>query len=288
MDELLKAALAGAVAAAGGDRAPGVRRRTGHPGGHPSPARRHLRGWLAGHGDCRLRHRFPSLPGQAGGTKRLRRVAGADRPCHRGHRHRHRAGERRRVDRGRHPGGGWPLQPDAQGFGAGRVGLLRPGCQPCTLVRGCGCTWSAPCTARPVAVAPTGARPPTARCSWTCRPSSHTWSPSGQGSSCWWPTSTTTAARSRASWQSRACGRCDRRARANPNGLACRCSSRRGSRSSRSTTPSRATRPGAPRRSHARGRVGSGLGAHPGLTAAIWHHHQTGQATLRSLVAHDH
>jgi len=97
MDELLKAALAGAVAAAGGDRAPGVRRRTGHPGGHPSPARRHLRGWLAGHGDCRLRHRFPSLPGQAGGTKRLRRVAGADRPCHRGHRH----------DTARGSGDGW-------------------------------------------------------------------------------------------------------------------------------------------------------------------------------------
>jgi hypothetical protein len=34
--------------------------------------------------------------------------------------------------------------------------------------------------------------------------------------------------------------------------------------------------------------VGSGLAAHPGLTAAIWHHHQTGQATPRPLVADDH
>jgi hypothetical protein len=140
----------------------------------------------------------------------------AHRPCHRGHRHRHRAGERRRVDRGRHPGGGWPLQPDAQGFGAGRVGLLRPGCQPCTPVLGLRlhlvCTRHGPAgrrrAGRRQGRRPRGAAGPAGR------PATPGRRPARGG--CWWPTSTTTAARSRASRPSRACGCCDRRARANP------------------------------------------------------------------------
>jgi hypothetical protein len=143
MDELLKAALPGAVAAAGGDRVQGVRRRTGHPGGQPSPARRHLRGWLACHGDC---------------TKRLRRVAGLI-----GH-----AIGAIATDTALGSGDGWIV--DATPVEGGRSNQTLKGsalagwacsgrgASPARRFWGCGCTWSAPGTARPVAVAPAGAK----------------------------------------------------------------------------------------------------------------------------------
>jgi hypothetical protein len=62
------------MAATGGDRAQAQRRRAGDIGGHPGPARLHLRSPRLRYAGRHLRHLFPYLPGQSGYNKRLRRT----------------------------------------------------------------------------------------------------------------------------------------------------------------------------------------------------------------------
>jgi hypothetical protein len=162
-------AAAGAMAAARGHPAQAQRRRAGHPGGHAGPAGLHLRGPLAPPRQAPPAPPVP-LPAPAVGLQQApawrRRAAAPRRP---GGRQRHRAVERRRVDRRLHAGGVRPLPGDRQALGAGRVGPVRLLRQPLALVLGgCGCTWSARCTACRSASRWPAPRPTSARCCWTC------------------------------------------------------------------------------------------------------------------------
>jgi hypothetical protein len=127
---------ASAMAANGRHRTQAQRRRTGHPGRPPSPARLHLRGPLAAL--CRPPPAPPvPLPAPPGWLQQAPAPGGwAVAPCHPGCRHRHQPVDRRRLAGRLHPGGVWPLAGDHQALGAGRVGPIRLLRQPFALVLG--------------------------------------------------------------------------------------------------------------------------------------------------------
>src|SRR6266699_1157328 len=126
----------GPVAASGGDRTQAHRCRTGHPGGHASPAGVYLRGPLAA---PRQSPPTPpvSLPARAVRLQQApaphRRAAAPRDPRHR---YRHGAVDRRRVDRGLHPGGVRSLAGDRQALRSGGVGPVRLVRQPLALLLG--------------------------------------------------------------------------------------------------------------------------------------------------------